>query len=174
ASRIAILILCMVILYTKAALTGMREYGNLLSHFRLEHLTLIFVVWLTLSWLFQHLIRRPRGIEIIPYVWAAMDVGILTTTLLLTGSLGSPIDIGYPLLIAASGLWLRPQLVWFTTGCTLFAYGVATLAMLAGGQEQLHRHVIFTAGPGTEAYSVLYQGERFCALSPLYGGPPGG
>src|SRR5262249_44570097 len=166
ASRIAILVICVAILYTKSAITGSDSYGKLVARLRLWHLTLIFGVWLALSWLFQHLIRYPRGLVIVPYIWAAVDVSILTATLLLTDSIVSPIDIGYPLLIAAAGLWLRPRLVWFTLGCTMVAYAGSTLMIWSrGDDEQLHRHVIFLAGLVTMAFLVNYQVQRFRALS---------
>jgi serine/threonine-protein kinase len=172
ASRIAILVICVGILYTKSALRiGSDEYGRLLAKLRLSHLTLIFGGWLGLSWLFQRLLRYARGLAVIPYVWTVADVSILTATLVLTDSLVSPIDIGYPLLIAAAGLWLRPALVWFTLTCTLVAYGGGTLLIWSrGDDEQLHRHVIFLAGLVTMAFLVNHQVQRFRALSRFYEG----
>ena len=95
--------------------------------------------------------------------------------MLLTDSLVSPIDVGFPLLIAAAGLWLSVRLVWFTTIFTFVAYGLGTVAMMAHGyQEQLHRHAIFLAGLITMGFVVAYQVRRFLALSRYYEGRPHG
>jgi serine/threonine-protein kinase len=171
ASRIAILAVCALVLAANTALGGSFHYSQTYASLNLAHLALIFAAWLGLSWLFQRLIRRNIGLTIIPYIWAACDVAILTTTLLLTDSLVSPIDIGFPLLIAAAGLWLRPALVWFTLACTILGHGGATVIMYAHGyDQQLHRHVIFLAGLVTMAFLVSYQVQRFRALSRYYEG----
>src|SRR5262249_35855246 len=140
ASRIAILITCVVILCGRSAWSGNMDYSKTFANVRLWHLGLVFLAWLASSWLFQRYIRRQRGLVSVPYIWAAVDVFILTATLVLTDSLVSPIDIGYPLLLAASGLWLRERLVWFTLLCTLIGYGTGTLILMElGFREQLHR-----------------------------------
>jgi serine/threonine-protein kinase len=169
ASRLAILVVCVLILYSRFALLGGGIYGKKNAGVTLRHLTLIFAVWIGLSWLFQRFLRQSRGLAIVPYVWAVVDVGILTAILLFTDSLVSPIDIGYPLLVAASGLWLRESLVWFTLGCAVAGYGGATVIMYTTGyDQQLHRHVIFLAGLVTLAFLVLHFVQRFRALSRFY------
>jgi len=171
ASRLAILVTCALVLLGNTVLGGSRIYSKSFGALKLEHLGLVFAGWLGMSWLFQRLVRRQRGLEIVPYVWAAFDVGILTITLLLTDSLVSPIDIGYPLLIAASGLWLRERLVWFTSACCNLGYFGATLILLSvSHREQVHRHVIFLAGMVTLTFLILHQVRRFTALSRYYEG----
>ena len=171
ASRLAILIGCVLILYSRSAVTGGVQFGKTFAVVSLKHLTLIFAVWISLSWLFQRLLRRSWGETVIPYIWAVVDVGILTAILVLTDSLVSPIDIGFPLLVAASGLWLSESLVWFTFGCAVVGYGGGTILMYVNGfNEQLHRHVIFLAGLLTLSFLVLHFVQRFRALSRYYEG----
>ena len=43
--------------------------------------------------------------------------------LLVADGAASPLVVGYPLLIAASGLWYRVRFVWFVTALSLISYG---------------------------------------------------
>ncbi len=173
AARIAILIACGLILFIRADAVGDHPFSMTFQNIRLYHLWMIFGVWLGLSWFCQRLVRLNRAVTVIPYAWTSIDIMILSSTLLLTDSLVSPIDVGFPLLIGAAGLWLREKLVWFTTIFTSVAYGVGTFAMMEHGyHEQLHRHVIFLAGLITMGYVVAYQVRRFRALSRYYEGRP--
>lgn len=175
AARIAILVACSVILFIRADVSGSDVFSRSFANVKLYHLFMIFGLWLGISWLCQWLVRTNRGAAIVPYVWAAVDVTLLTSILLLTDSLVSPIDVGFPLIIGAAGLWLRERLVWFTAIFTGAAYGVATLIVMRHGyQDQLHRHVIFLAGLVTMGYVVAYQVRRFRALSRYYEGRPRG
>jgi serine/threonine-protein kinase len=171
ASRLAILATCVSVLCVTSAISGSFYYSKTLNHIHLGHLSIVFVVWLALSWVFQRFIRRERGIMSVPYVWAIADVAILTTTLVLTDSLLSPIDIGFPLLVAASGLWLRNSLVWFTVACAVIGYALGSAVLLAEGPiDQVHRNVIFIAGLVTLGFLVTNQVNRFRALSRYYEG----
>jgi eukaryotic-like serine/threonine-protein kinase len=171
-ARLAILAACGMILLIRANGKFDHVFSRTYASVHLYHLWMIFAFWLGLSWLFQRLVRNQRLAAAVPYIWAAFDVTILSSTLLATDSLESPIDVGFPLLIGASGLWLRERLVWFTTGMASLAYGVATVLMYVFGppNEQLHRHAIFLAGLATMGYLVAYQVERFRALSRYYEG----
>ncbi len=55
--------------------------------------------------------------------WSAADILFLTIELKLLDRFESTLLVGYPLLIAASGLWWRVRLVWVTTLLALAAYG---------------------------------------------------
>lgn len=171
ASRIAILATCVFVLCVTSAISGSFYYSPTIKSVHLGHLSIIFAIWLGLSWIFQRFIRREIGLDIVPYIWAAADITILTTTLVVTDSLFSPIDIGFPLLVAASGLWLREQLVWFTASCACFGYAIATAILLWSGPiDQVHRNVIFLAGLVTMGFLVTHQVQRFRALSRYYEG----
>ena len=54
---------------------------------------------------------REEWSELIRYVWAATDAVMLTLVLWLTDNVQSPVVVGYPALIATSGLWFRERLV---------------------------------------------------------------
>jgi serine/threonine-protein kinase len=46
----------------------------------------------------------------------------VTLALKLLGQVESSLLVGYPLMIAASGLWFQTRLVWFTTGLSILCY----------------------------------------------------
>ncbi len=55
--------------------------------------------------------------------WMTIDVALLTAILGLLGAVNSSLVLGYALLIAASGLWNRIRVVWFTTAISMLGYG---------------------------------------------------
>jgi hypothetical protein len=56
------------------------------------------------------------------FAWGAADVVVVTTILLIADGVASPLIVAYPLLIVASGLWLRTRLVTFTTVASVASY----------------------------------------------------
>jgi len=75
----------------------------------------LLALWAVASVLFQMLLRRRRWATTGPYAWAATDIAALTGVLHLLDAFESSLMVGYPVMIAASGLWFRVPLVWFTT-----------------------------------------------------------
>ena len=55
--------------------------------------------------------------------WMTIDVALLTAILGLLHAVNSSLVLGYALVIAASGLWNRIRLVWFTTAISMIGYG---------------------------------------------------
>src|SRR5262249_5307972 len=142
-------------------------------------------LWAILSLAFQMLLRagfRPDGVRVL---WSTADIVCMTiiTKLLETigpGPNGDPVVhvettllVGYPLLIAASGLWWRVRLVWITTimACAAFCglYLDAALWWRGGGliwrssPELIHPN-IFAAGLALTGYVVARQVRRILAL----------
>ncbi len=58
------------------------------------------------------------------FVWGTLDAAVLLAMLLVGNGLTSALMVGYPLLIAGSGLWFRVRFVWFMTALSLLSYGV--------------------------------------------------
>jgi serine/threonine-protein kinase len=104
------------------------------------------------------------------YCWSAVDVVSLTALLLLDGVPVSPVIIGFPVLIAASGLWFQVRLVWVTTALTAVAYAALVLAFYLRDRsvEGLHKHIIFVVGLAVLGLVVAYQVQRVRALSRYY------
>jgi serine/threonine-protein kinase len=78
--------------------------------------------------------------------------------------------VGYPLLVAASGLWFQVRLVWFTTLLAEVAYGVLLLDAWARGVPDLHDQWpnIFMAALLVTGFVVAQQVKRLWALSFYY------
>ncbi len=136
------------------------------------HLTVmgILAVWLGLSVICQAAMLRERWTEAVRFLWAAMDVILFTGLIFVDDALFNPVLIGYPLLIAASGLWFRVPLIWFTAAVAELSYVVllAEWFFRHGAFQGLHKHVMFMVGLAVMAFVVSYQVKRVRALSQYY------
>jgi eukaryotic-like serine/threonine-protein kinase len=166
AARLAVLLVSVVLL--QAQMPWIQDDRVRLIYWQVKG---VLVLWVALAAVFQWLLRRPEWEEAIPYVWSAIDVLILSATLVLVNGVVSPLDIGFPLLIAASGLWFRERLVWFTAGFCAVAYLGLTAYVLAADKDTVAvRHPIFLAGLGVMGYIVSHQVRRVRTLSRYYEG----
>ncbi|MGE0608629.1 MAG: serine/threonine-protein kinase [Pirellulales bacterium] len=110
-----------------------------------------------------------------PFAWATLDAVLLLATMLLRGGLTNQVALGFPLLIALSGLWLRRRLVWYMTALTVVGYLVLAFDfhfVRPELQELLDpspmRHVYYIVGLLVMAGVVSYQVSRMRALSRYY------
>ncbi len=86
----------------------------------------VLLTWGALSYLLQRLLSAdyaPRSVE---FAWASVDAVLFTALLLLANGPPSSLLAGYPLLIAAAGLWFRVRLVFFMTGVCLAGFLVVS------------------------------------------------
>ncbi len=110
------------------------------------------------------------------FAWGVLDSICLLAVLLVANGAASPLIVGYPLLIVASGLWFRVRFVWFMTGLSLLSYGVLVLDFY-WRQKELHadafavadRHVIFAVALLVLGSVTAYLVHRVRTLSSLYG-----
>ena len=88
----------------------------------------------------------------------------------LTDNAGGLLLVGYPVLIAASGLWFRVRTVWLTA--LMAALGFGTLAVTVLPREQRahapHHVVIFLFCLLALGPLVAYQVQRVRVLSRYY------
>ncbi|MBX6311583.1 MAG: serine/threonine protein kinase [Isosphaeraceae bacterium] len=126
------------------------------------------------SILFQWLLRRERWPNLVRYAWATSDVALFTAWVLLDQGLSTALVAGYFLLVAASGLWFREHLVWFTTTLAVASYGLLVYASSLQGPwpGALHRHILFMAVLAVSGLIVGYQVRRVRALSRYYENRP--
>jgi hypothetical protein len=82
------------------------------------------------------------------FLWAGADIVLFSLILLVAADVPTPVVIGYPLMVAAAGLWFRVPLVWYTAAGCVISYIVLLdeAARRLGTLEGLHRHVIFMVG----------------------------
>ena len=114
--------------------------------------------WLACSVMLHVLWRGGLLGERIGAVWAAVDVAALTGVLFMSADpLMAPV-IGYPVLIATSGVWLSRAAVWTATGLSAAGY---LLLFLTGEQTQpLHYPAIFVVGLGLVGLATGYHVQR--------------
>ncbi|MGO9467096.1 MAG: protein kinase domain-containing protein [Isosphaeraceae bacterium] len=150
--------------------------------FRLHYtVQAVLALWASSAILFQYLMRAGQRSQGVLVFWSAADILFLTIELELLDRFESTLLVGYPLLIAASGLWWRVRLVWVTTLLAIAAYGAvyleSSLSWDAGllrwqTPEYLRYPDIFMAGLLLTGYVVARQVRRILALSRYYENRP--
>jgi eukaryotic-like serine/threonine-protein kinase len=149
----------------------------------------VLALWAVSAVVFQAMLRSGWHPDRARVLWSAADIALLTVELKLFEQLqpaagGEPIVrvettllVGYPLLIAASGLWWRVNLVWITTALAMSAYSWlyidAGLRWHAGRiswipSPDLRHSNIFLAGLFLTGYVVARQVRRILLLSRYY------
>ncbi|MCI0376348.1 MAG: serine/threonine protein kinase [Gemmataceae bacterium] len=134
------------------------------------HILGILALWGLLSAVCQRLMRTVSWSDDVRFLWAGLDVVLYTWVMVVDEALLSPIIIGYPLLVAASGLWFRVPLVWFTTAIAEASYMVLMLEwwVRTGALEGLHKHIMLLVGLAMLGFITSYQVNRVRALSRFY------
>lgn len=126
---------------------------------------------------FQALLRRGWRPGRVRMLWATGDILSVTLTLRLLGRVESSLLVGYPLMIAASGLWFETRLVWFTTGLSIACYLILHFdwrMRLAGLPPPPPEYAlwsypnIFVASLALTGFVVARQIKRILALSKYY------
>ncbi len=137
--------------------------GGVEAEFHLQ-VTAVLLLWVLASAGFQRLLKRPAWAAATPFAWSATDAALLLSLLLISNGLGSPMTIGFFLVVGAAGLWVQRRLVWFATAATIAAYGF--LAIREGNlAEEYIRHIYFVVALLVLGAIVAYQVSRFRALS---------
>lgn len=129
-----------------------------------------FAAWALASFCFQRLINRDSLSYRLRFGWCASDVIVLTFVLYLSGQEGRPIGpllIGYPTLVAASGLFFRVRLVLFAAAISVLSY-LILIRNIPQGSMPSHYPVIFSGLLLVLGWIVAYQVHRVRALSRYY------
>jgi hypothetical protein len=125
------------------------------------------VGWMVACFVFQKLMERDRTRELSHYLWCAADVWFLTGILAQIVAPRGLLASAYALIICASGLFFRAQIVWFTT---LMAMAASLLLLLAplGEYPPWHYILLFEAVLGICGLAVGYQVWRLEILREYY------
>lgn len=147
------------------ATTTIVEVEHLLRHHWTWHLEikLTFAVWAALSLVFQWMLRREQTANLARWAWAVTDPALLMIVLWLAEDIG-PILVGYPVLIAASGLWFSVRLVLASTAGCIISYAIL-LALRGESTDQPHYPLIFVSALAVIGAIVAYQVHRVRTLS---------
>jgi serine/threonine-protein kinase len=137
--------------------------------------TAVLAVWVALSFVFQRLMRRETWQVALPTGWAVVDAAALLCVLLLGDGRISPLMIGYPLLIIASGFWFRVRLVWFMTALSVASYVALAVdyyvwrtSLKLVSPLDSDDHIYFIVGLIVMGAAVAYQVQRVRVLSRFY------
>jgi serine/threonine protein kinase len=129
--------------------------------------TLVELLWLSSSLMLRRLARSEYRWERVRMVWIALDVAFLTAILKILGAADSSLIVGFPILIASSGLWNRVRLVWFTTTLSILGYtALAVDAWMRGAPRVSNHHPdIILAGLAVTGLVIAQQVRRIRALT---------
>jgi serine/threonine-protein kinase len=168
ASRLSILAICGSIVQADHYLLDNRDTGSSLR------MLVVLALGAAASITFRSLIRFTKWGSVARYAWAASDLFLFTTLVFFQSGVKTSLVVGYFVLIAASGLWFRERLVWFTTALALFSYALLVIeeGRRAGHSEPLHRHGLFMAVMVLAALIIAYQVKRVRSLSLYYENRP--
>jgi serine/threonine-protein kinase len=158
-----------------AVLTQYNYYHSTTPNFRLHYgVQALLGLWALASILYEFLMRRGVWAERVRYAWAATDALALTCLLFVLNAFNTDLIVAYPLLIAASGLWFRVRLVWFTTALAVGCYGLLYLLDRAHAASGTRHHYanIFLAALLVTGFVVARQVKRIWALSAYYENRP--
>jgi serine/threonine-protein kinase len=138
--------------------------------------TLIVALWVAGSVVCQWFFERGRWALVADFAWGALDAALLLAMLLVGNGVASALVVGYPLLIAGSGLWFRVRFVWYMTALALLSYGALVFDYYAYRvdlhtvmQPQADRHVIFAVSLVVMGSIISYLVQRLRSLSRLFG-----
>lgn len=137
----------------------------------------IWVICLAASVGFHWLVKRENASMAWTFCWGTVDLAALLILLLLASGPASPMVVGFPTLIAISGLWSRERFVWFTTGMSVVVY-LALVADYLLRRPELNDHfglgfnhyLYFAAGLVVIGAAVAHHARRMRALGRYYGG----
>ena len=122
--------------------------------------------------------RKPPLVDPRPIRLGPARLALLLAILRIADGVNSPLLVGYPLVIVASGLWFRVRFVWFITVLSLASYGVLVVDfyrwrpwLQVQFNPGVNRHVIFAVALVVLGSVVAYLVQRVRALSNFCGRP---
>ena len=168
ASRVGGLSLCLVVSQVNYQIM---HPATLWTHVKVMGL---LGLWMFLSYVYQRMLRRGRRADTIHAIWAATDLAALTGVLIVDDAMIGPLICGYPLLVAASGLWFRVPLVWATTALAELFYGLLILAALKRDGFVTHpaHHFMCMVTLGVLGIVIVTLVKRIRILTQNHAGPP--
>jgi serine/threonine-protein kinase len=126
--------------------------------------------WAGGSFVLQAMLRAGLSAGWVLPAWIGFDVALLSVVLRVLDAAGSPLVVGYLVLVVAAGLWFRVGLVWFTTLLAEAAYAVLVVDAAARGVPGVRDQWpnIFMAAVAVTGFVVAHQVRRLWALSSYY------
>ncbi len=124
----------------------------------------IFGGWALTALAWHGLLHGATRATALRSAWLATDCALLTLLLHIASAPVGPLLVGYPLLIVASGLFFRAQLVAFTTVASLVSYGLLQV-LNRHSTDPPHYPLIYAAALAVMGLVVGYQAHRVRVLT---------
>ena len=124
----------------------------------------LLAFWAVTAFMFQKLQRSNQLATTSRFIWLASDAVFLTKMLILSASPAGPLLVVYPLLIAASVLFIQESLVFFMTSVSLLSYALF-LYMRPIEATPWHYPMIFAAILVVIGVVISHQVNRIRLLS---------
>jgi len=155
---------------------GNYHYGGVDWPYHLK-VSILAAAWAVIAVVCQQFVGHQRLAVPARFVWGTLDsLMLLIMLLFVADGAASALVVGYPLLIAGSGLWFHVRFVSFMTVTSLLSYGVLVIDFYywrTDLQKQFDksfaRHVLFAVSLivlGTIVASLV---QRLRVLSNFYG-----
>ena len=151
-------IVCGAVILEVSYLAGDLTYGTRDMFFEL------LAFWAVTAFMFQKLQRSEQLATVSRFIWLASDAIFITKMLVLSAAPAGPLLVVYPLLIAASGLFIQESLVLFMTSVSLISYALF-LYMRPIEATPWHYPMIFSAILVVIGVVISHQVNRIRLLS---------
>jgi eukaryotic-like serine/threonine-protein kinase len=151
-------IVCGAAILEVSYLAGDLTYGTRDMFFQL------LAFWAVTAFMFQKLQRSEQLATVSRFIWLASDAIFITKMLVLSAPPAGPLLVVYPLLIAASGLFIQESLVLFMTSVSLISYALF-LYMRPIEADPWHYPMIFSAILVVIGVVISHQVNRIRLLS---------
>jgi serine/threonine-protein kinase len=140
-------------------------------------MTILVAAWALIAIIGQQFVGNPRLAVPARFVWGTLDSLMLLIVLLFVGDgAASALVVGYPLLIAGSGLWFHVRFVSFMTAMSIVSYGVLVVDFYCWRTDlqtqfdkSYARHVLFVMFLIVLGAVVASLVHRLRMLSKFYG-----
>jgi serine/threonine-protein kinase len=155
---------------------GNYHFGVVNWPFHLK-ISVLVAAWAIIAIICQQFVGHERLAVPARFVWGTLDSLMLLIVLLFVGDgAASALVVGYPLLIAGSGLWFHVRFVSFMTAMSLLSYTVVVVdfyyrrtALQDHFDTSLARHIIFAVSLIVLGAVISSLVRRLRMLSNFYG-----
>ena len=155
---------------------GNYHYGGVDWPYHVE-ITILTAAWAAIAIVCQQFVAHPRLAVPARFVWGTLDSLMLLVVLLkVADGAASALVVGYPLLIAGSGLWFHVRFVGFMTILSLLSYGLLVVDfyyrrtnLQSHFDTSLARHILFALSLIVLGMIVASLVQRLRMLSKFYG-----
>jgi serine/threonine-protein kinase len=155
---------------------GNYHYGGVDTSFHVR-VTILTAAWALIAIICQQFVGHQRLALPARFVWGTLDsLMLLIVLLFVADGAASALVVGYPLLIAGSGLWFHVRFVSFMTAMSLLSYGILVLdfyyrrtSLQDHFDKSFARHIIFAVSLIVLGAVVSSLVRRLRMLSNFYG-----